>query len=91
LDEIFRHLDSGGKYSVMEMLQLLSKDKDSVFVIDHDPDFQSLFENRITVIKEDGSSTIVEEKNEIERYPKETGVIVSGRANFRRKAIRDSI
>jgi DNA repair exonuclease SbcCD ATPase subunit len=92
LDEIFRHLDSGGKYSVMEMLQSLAKDKDSVFVIDHDPDFQSLFENRITVIKENGSSSIVEDNNcEDKRHTKETNNIVPSRAYFRRKAIRHPI
>ena len=92
LDEIFRHLDSGGKYAVMDMLQLLAKDKDSIFIIDHDPDFQSLFENRITVIKENGQSNLVEDTfNEDKRYKEETNSLISSRAHFKRRAIRNTI
>jgi DNA repair exonuclease SbcCD ATPase subunit len=92
LDEIFRHLDSDGKHAVMDMLQLLAKDKDSVFVIDHDPDFQSLFENRITVIKENGQSNLVEDTfNEDKRYTEETNSLISSRAYFKRRAIRNTI
>ena len=60
LDEVFRHLDQGGKEAVMEMLQLLAQEKSSVFVVEHDTDFQSAFENRILVQKKNGRSTIKE-------------------------------
>lgn len=60
LDEIFKHLDRGGKESVMEMLQILSQEKSSVFVVEHDSEFKSMFDNKICVTKKDGRSTIKE-------------------------------
>lgn len=60
LDEVFRHLDQGGKEAVVEMLQLLAREKESVFVVEHDTDFQAAFENRILVQKKNGRSVIKE-------------------------------
>lgn len=92
LDEVFKHLDQGGKESVMEMLKLLATEKESLFVVEHDNDFQSLFENRITVIKENGQSRIVDggiyehqERNE------KTANILSSRGFTRRQPIRNPI
>lgn len=66
LDEIFKHLDRGGKESVMEMLQVLAKEKSSVFVVEHDSEFKSLFDNKICVTKKDGRSSIQEFSNKNE-------------------------
>jgi len=60
LDEVFRHLDRGGKEAVMEMLQLLAQEKSSVFVVEHDTEFQSAFENRVLVQKKNRRSVIKE-------------------------------
>lgn len=60
LDELFRHLDHQGREAVVEMLHELRHDKSSLFVIDHDAEFQEAFENRVVIRKEHGASTIVE-------------------------------
>ena len=63
LDEIFgKHLDAAGKEAMAEMLTMLSKEKSSIFVIDHDPRFQSQFTETIVVEKRNGESTITTEK-----------------------------
>jgi len=61
LDEIFgKHLDQSGKEAVAEMLQALSAEKSSIFVIDHDPRFQGTFAETIVVQKHNGESRILE-------------------------------
>lgn len=61
LDELFKHLDQLGREAVVEMLHELRKEKSSVFVIDHDSEFQGAFENVITIEKRNGQSKIVED------------------------------
>lgn len=63
LDEVFQHLDQGGKEAVMDMLQSLAQEKSSVFVVEHDTEFQSAFENRVIVRKKNRRSTIEELSN----------------------------
>jgi len=63
LDEVFRHLDQAGKEAVMDMLITLSKEKSSMFVVEHDTEFQAAFEHRIVVRKENKRSSIVEVDN----------------------------
>jgi DNA repair exonuclease SbcCD ATPase subunit len=60
LDELFRHLDQAGREAVVEMLQLLKKEKSSVIVVEHDSEMQGAFEHRVVVTKENGCSRIVE-------------------------------
>jgi len=61
LDEIFgKHLDAEGKAAVAEMLTVLSKEKSSIFVVDHDPQFQGVFSEIVTVVKRGGSSSVQE-------------------------------
>jgi DNA repair exonuclease SbcCD ATPase subunit len=42
-DEVFKHLDSAGREAVVEMLNLLKRERESVLVIDHDAEFQGNF------------------------------------------------
>lgn len=65
LDEAFKHVDSAGGEALVEMLQSLRKERTSIFVIEHNADFQAHFEQRVLVKKCGGSSTILEQ--EIER------------------------
>lgn len=59
LDEIFgKHLDAEGKQAVAEMLRELAREKSSVFVVDHDPRFQSLFDEVVHVVREGSASRI---------------------------------
>lgn len=84
LDEVFRHLDRRGKEAVMDMLGELSREKNSVIVVEHDTDFQDSFESRVIVRKKDRRSIILEENDE-QATKKEistdisVGGVVSGR------------
>jgi DNA repair exonuclease SbcCD ATPase subunit len=60
LDEVFRHLDRAGKEAVVEMLVELAGEKSSVFVVEHDIEFQSYFENQVAVQKKNRRSTLEE-------------------------------
>ena len=68
LDELFRHLDQGGREAVIEMLHHLRREKSSVIVVDHDSEFQGAFENRVIVRKHNQCSVI----EEIDDAPTET-------------------
>jgi DNA repair exonuclease SbcCD ATPase subunit len=63
LDEVFKYVDSSGGEAVVEMLTNLQREKSSIFVIEHDGEFQSHFETVITARKERGRSCIVEDRN----------------------------
>lgn len=60
LDEVFRHLDRAGKEAVVEMLTELAREKSSVFVVEHDVDFQSQFENQVAIRRKNRRSSIEE-------------------------------
>ena len=70
LDEVFNHVDAKGGEAIIEVLQHLRKEKSSIFVIEHDSDFKSQFENRVIVQREGGCSRILEESDVSEEKPK---------------------
>lgn len=57
-DEIFDALDSEGIEKVADLLQELSAEKSSIFVVSHNEQLQNYFENTITVVKQGGFSTL---------------------------------
>lgn len=60
LDEVFgRSLDATGREAVAEMLQALRAEKSTIFVIDHDEQFQHLFTDRMVVQKRRRRSRVV--------------------------------
>jgi len=59
LDEVFRHLDRSGKQAVVESLQSLAAQKSSLFVVEHDADFQDAFDTRVQVVNKDRRSSIL--------------------------------
>ena len=61
LDEVFKYVDAAGGEAVIEMLRHLRQERSSIFVIEHDSDFQSHFENKLTVRKQGGRSAIITE------------------------------
>jgi DNA repair exonuclease SbcCD ATPase subunit len=62
LDEVFRqHLDSGGREAVFDLLQKLQKERESIFCCDHDHELAAQFENRVTIVKQHGRSSISED------------------------------
>lgn len=58
MDEVLDTLDRQGTDSVIELLMEISKEKSSVFVISHNDDIQSYFQNFLLVTKQNGCSTI---------------------------------
>ncbi len=60
LDEVFDHLDEAGIDYVMSLLNVLSRDFESIFVITHNESLKSQFTNEIRVIREHGSARIEE-------------------------------
>lgn len=64
LDEIFKHLDSRGRDAVMEMLHALLAEKSTILVVDHDPEFQSMFEKHVTVRMKNWRASILEGKTD---------------------------
>lgn len=49
LDEVFKHLDRAGREAVVELLHDLAAEKSSIFVVDHDAEFQGQFDNVLQV------------------------------------------
>lgn len=58
LDECLDGLDSEGRQRVVELLQGLRKERESIFLISHDPDLAEAFERTLIVIKEGGVSRL---------------------------------
>jgi len=52
-------LDRAGKEAVVEMLQVLSRERSSVFVVEHDDEFKGAFENIVSVTKQNRRSEFV--------------------------------
>jgi len=67
LDEIFSYVDAAGGEAVVEMLTHLRQEKSSIFVIEHDADFQAHFENHVWVRLKNRRSVIMENWDERER------------------------
>lgn len=60
IDESFRqHMDAGGRDAVVELLQSLNRD--SIFVVDHDPEMAALFEDQLLVQIKDRRSSFPNE------------------------------
>lgn len=59
-DEALDGLDTEFKVKAFDLLQELSKSHSSIFVIDHAPEFQSLFDNQIHVTMEEDISRVDE-------------------------------
>ena len=50
IDESFRqHLDQGGREAIFELLEKLGDERESIFVVDHDPQMGAQFENQLVV------------------------------------------
>jgi len=58
LDECFTGLDHNGKAQIMSFLKNLSAGKDFVYVIDHQTEFQNLFDGVFMAEKKNGVSTL---------------------------------
>lgn len=61
LDEILDTLDKSGTDNVIGLLAELSKEKSSIFVISHNDDIQSYFQNFLVITKKDCQSSVVRE------------------------------
>lgn len=70
LDEVVTHVDARGGEALVDVLRALRREKSSIFVIEHDAEFQAQFENRIVVRKEGGRSQVVEDSY-VERIQRE--------------------
>lgn len=95
LDEVFKHLDRSGKEAVMEMLQLLSREKSSLIVVEHDTEFQGQFERKVLVTKRNRRSIITEENGHgiPEKTQAEKGVSanLSGNPDSKRVPVREPV
>lgn len=58
LDECLDGLDGEGRQRVVELLQNLRKERESIFLISHDPDLAEAFERTLIVTKENGVSRL---------------------------------
>ncbi len=58
LDECLDGLDAEGRQRVVELLQNLRRERESIFLIAHDQDLAEAFERTLIVVKEDGVSRI---------------------------------
>jgi ABC-type multidrug transport system ATPase subunit len=58
LDECLDGLDSEGRQRVVDLLQSLRKERESIFLISHDPDLAETFERTLIVVKENGVSRL---------------------------------
>lgn len=58
LDEVFRHLDSGGRESMLDALHVLRRDRGSVVVVDHDPVMRASFDRKVFVELDHGETRI---------------------------------
>ena len=59
-DEVFDGLDSIGCENVVKLLKDRTKKVSTIFVITHNTELKSLFEQRIKIIKEEGISKLEE-------------------------------
>lgn len=60
LDEVLDGLDGVGKQRVEQLLACVRQERESIFVVSHDPWMKEWFERTITVIRENGEARIVE-------------------------------
>lgn len=60
LDEVFDALDVTGVESIIQVLQEIMQERESIFVITHNPELKTFFSNVLTVVKNNGISSIRE-------------------------------
>jgi len=58
LDEIDRHLDSQGREGLRQVLDELRREKETLLVITHDPEFRASFDTEVLVTKRAGVSDL---------------------------------
>ena len=63
-DEVFDSLDENGIDGVISLLQELSASKSTILVVSHNEYLKSYFTNIITVVKQKGFSTLIENQSE---------------------------
>lgn len=63
LDEVFKHLDRSGREAVVEMLYHLAQEKSSLFVVDHDAEFQAAFQNVVVMDYANKRTKVMEAKH----------------------------
>ena len=54
-------LDSEGKDRIVALLQGMKKENDCLYIISHDIELKDVFENRVSIKKENGISYFIEE------------------------------
>jgi DNA repair exonuclease SbcCD ATPase subunit len=59
LDEILNGLDEKGKSQTMKFLKELESEYETIFIVDHDESFKSMFTNSISIVKKSKISYIV--------------------------------
>jgi DNA repair exonuclease SbcCD ATPase subunit len=58
LDEVLDGLDRVGKSRVLDLLNQIKGQRETIYVVSHDPDIVELFDHSVTVVKAGGHSTI---------------------------------
>lgn len=58
LDEIMQGIDTEGQERVVDLLKNLARDRENIFIIDHNPIIKDLISNKIRVEKKNGISKI---------------------------------
>jgi DNA repair exonuclease SbcCD ATPase subunit len=61
LDEPFESIDRSGTEAIVRLLNDQKARYNTVFVVTHKPDFKELFSQQVTVVKENGVSSLLEE------------------------------
>lgn len=61
LDEPFESIDRSGTEAIVKLLNDQKSRYKTVFVVTHKPDFKEMFSQRITIVKQDGLSTLADE------------------------------
>jgi DNA repair exonuclease SbcCD ATPase subunit len=61
LDEPFESIDRSGTEAIVKLLNDQKSRYKTVFVVTHKPDFKEMFSQQITIVKENGKSTLYEE------------------------------
>lgn len=61
LDEPFESIDRSGTEAIVKLLNDQKSRYKTVFVVTHKPEFKEMFSQRITIVKEDGLSTLADD------------------------------
>jgi DNA repair exonuclease SbcCD ATPase subunit/RNA polymerase-binding transcription factor DksA len=58
LDEVDRHLDAGGRSGLLSAIDILRREKESIIIVSHDPDFRAKPDVTWRVIKQSTGSVV---------------------------------